>query len=494
MPPSLDRLRRDAKALHRAHAAGMSDARDRLRAHPPRPEGTGLRHADYLHVIAQEQGFESWPRLVFAAETIGLDRAGRQQALKRALFHGRNWQVDRLLAETPDLAAGLFGLEVALLDRAAVERRLAQDPAAATREAGPRRPILHLAFSRRIQAAPERRADMLAIAGLLLRHGADVNDAMPAAPGSTGRLSALYGALGHAGNLPLAEWLLAQGADPNDGESLYHATELGHHDGLKLLMRHGVRVAGTNALARMLDFDDLEGARLLLDYGADPGEGLPALHHAARRMRDGRFARLLIAHGADPARRWQGHSAYGLARIFGNAAFSEALAAAGHATPLDASETALAACAGGAPGASLASLPLGPEDRLLIARLIQFPGRLAHAKALAAAGLDPNAADETGLTPLQLAGWSGLPAAVDWLLACGPDLLHRNAYGGGIVETILHGAENAPRPEGADHAACLRAVLAAGAPVAPGLAQAATDPELADLLDARRPAGLSSPR
>ncbi len=56
----------------------------------------------------------------------------------------------------------------------------------------------------------------------------------------------------------------------------------------------------------MLDFDNLEGAQLLIDYGADPNEFAPdhpsgepiptisALHQAARRGRDGRFAELLL--------------------------------------------------------------------------------------------------------------------------------------------------------------------------------------------------------
>ena len=266
---------------------------------------------------------------------------------------------------------------------------LAADPAAATRAVGLRTPILHLAFSRHIHAAPDKRDDMLAIADLLVAAGADVNDAWTTGLASGFRLSALYGALGHADNMALAEWLLEHGADPDDGESLYHATELGHHEGLKLLIRHGVRPAGTNALARMLDFDDIDGVRLLLDHGADPnervpehpsGEGLPsipALHQAARRGRDGRFADLLLERGGDPLARWQGHTPYALARIYGNASFAAALAARGHATPLGPGRGAarrLRRRRAAPAGRRLADLDPGPEARRILTRVI------AHAR------------------------------------------------------------------------------------------------------------------
>ncbi|NNL35637.1 MAG: hypothetical protein HKP35_07450, partial [Silicimonas sp.] len=160
---SIEQLRRDAKALRKAYEAGDRNALRRVDAHVQR-NAPDLKHADFLHVIARENAFESWPRLVWAAETVGLDRAARQQRLKIAIYHGQNWVVDRLLTETPDLAADQFGLQCALFDRAAVEAALADDPSLAVREFGPRRPILHLAFSKRLQADPGLADDMLAIA------------------------------------------------------------------------------------------------------------------------------------------------------------------------------------------------------------------------------------------------------------------------------------------------------------------------------------------
>ena len=69
-------------------------------------------------------------------------------------------------------------------------------------------PLVHLAQSRMFRLWPEREGDMLAIARMLLDHGADVNRGAPAAQGSDHTLSPLYFAIGHADNMVLAEWLL----------------------------------------------------------------------------------------------------------------------------------------------------------------------------------------------------------------------------------------------------------------------------------------------
>ena len=475
MKHSLDYLRRQAKKLKRDFNQGERDAIARVRE--VLPEAASIRHAEALHVIAREQGHQSWPRLKLVIELSEMDRSARAERLKIALYLGQNWVTEDLLRTDPDLPAHNLGLQCALYDVDAVRRALNRDADAAVKMIGVRRPILHLAFSRHFKAAPARTDAMIAIAEALVAAGADVNDSYPAEPGSEHRLSALYGALGHAGNLRLAEWLLDRGADPNDNESLYHATELGHLDGLKLLMRHNVSTRGTNALARMLDFDDLDGARLLLDYGADPNEAvldhpsgqpidtIPALHQAARRGRDGRFAQLLLNHGADAAIIWQGHSAYALARAYGNASFAAALELASHGRKLGKAEAILAACAEGAApsGRPLADLTLDVEERRLLTRVILFEDRLAHAKALVAAGMDSNLPDEMGMTPLHLAGWAGLREHVAWLLTLEPDLSHVNDYGGDIVGTIVHGSENRLDTEERDHVGCARLALEAGA-------------------------------
>ena len=494
MTRSLDILRRQAKQLKRAYAEGATEAVARVRQ--VLPDVTALRHAQALHVIAREQGHPSWPRLKLAAEMAAMDRDARAERLKTALFLGQNWVVEDLLRADPSLGRYDLALCCALYDLEGVKAALERDPSAATRLIGRRTPILHLAFSRRLQAAPQGAEDMIAIAELLVAAGADVNDGFPSEPGAEHKLSALYGAVGHAGNMRLAEWLLERGANPDDQESLYHATELGHLEGLRLLMRRNVRTSGTNALPRMLDFDNLEGARLLLEYGADPNEAvlghpsgqpvdsIPALHQAARRGRDGRFARLLLAHGADPQAVWNGHSAYALARIYGSTSFAVALEEAGAATALSASEAALAACAQGAPppGRPLATPSLTDEERRVLTRMIIWKDRLAHAKALVAAGLDPNQTEEMGMPPLHAAGWAGLTEQVAWLLTLSPDLEHKNAYGGDALGTILHGAMHCPEAGERDHVGCARLALEAGAKLRRAELEAVMDEDLAGFL------------
>jgi ankyrin repeat protein len=261
-------------------------------------------------------------------------------------------------------------------------------------------------------------------------------------------------------------------------------------------MKHGVRTSGTNALARMLDFDNLDGLRLFLDYGADPNEAvldhpsgepiptIPALHQGARRGRDGRFAALLLEYGADPTLTWQGRTPYEVAAIYGNTSFAEALAAGGHATPLDPVAEVLAACGRGMPpeGRPLATEALDPEASRILTRVILWPDRFDQAKALVAAGIDPNVPEEMGMPPVHLAGWAGLPEQLAWLLSLGPDLSHVNDYGGDLLGTINHGSENRLDTETRDHVTCARLALEAGAPLRRSDLDGAMQEEMVDFL------------
>ena len=62
--------------------------------------------------------------------------------------------------------------------------------------------------------------------------------------------------------------LLEAGANPDDDESVYHATETADHTCLRLLLAAGARVEGTNALAHALDTEDPAKVRLLLEHDA----------------------------------------------------------------------------------------------------------------------------------------------------------------------------------------------------------------------------------
>ena len=475
MSQNIDRLRREAKTLKRNFAAGNPDARERVEA--VFADADALKHTQALHVIAREQGHKSWPQLKFALEVANMDREQRSERLRIALYYGQHWVTKALLEQDPDLPQSSLGLQIALYDKAAVEAALSADPEAATRRIGVRSPILHLCFSQHIHAEPERADNMIAIAELLVSQGADVDDSFPFEQGGEHRLSALYGALGHANNMVLARWLLDHGADPNDNESLYHSTELGHHDGLVMLLKHGAKTDGTNALARAMDFDDLEAARLLLEAGADPNEGalphpsgqpslaIPSLHQAARRMCSAEMARLLISHGADGTFAYRGHTAYALARMRGNPAIATVIEDAGQATQLDATEALLAAAADGRVEGKVDPAKLDDETKRMMCRVIGFSGRLDHIKRLQAIGIDPDWTDEMGMTAIHIAGWEGYPEAVEWLLTFDPDLSHENDYGGDLLGTIVHGAEFCPNRSSRDHIGCARLALEKGAPL-----------------------------
>jgi len=496
MENPLNSFRRKAKQLSRSYAAGDSAALRRIELHPPRSNTAELKHADFLHVIAQENNFASWPQLKMSIELDGLDRARILHRLKIAIFHGQKRVVESLLADTPDLADGTLGLEIALYRRKPVFDALATNPDVAVALLGPRRPILHLAFSKYIHARPELADDMIAIAEMLVEHGADVNDGMPSSEGSDHKLSALYGALGHANNIRLAEWLLNHGADPNDGESLYHSTELGHREGLRLLLDHGAKAAGTNALPRALDFNDHEAVQMLLDAGADPNEWngeevggekpwvIPALHQAARRMCDAKMAQLLIAAGSDTSRIYEGVTPYAMARVFGNAAVAKVIEQAGGSTKLSAEESLLARAAEGEmPNGQIteSSLPTAYSD--LLRSIIHLPGdRVAHARGLIHLGLDFDKPDGQGLTPGQIAGWEGLPDILAFFLSLGPDLDHVNNYGGTYLSTVIHGSENAPDRATRDHVSCARLLLEAGVPLSRQEIEFAGDEALSEFL------------
>ncbi|MEM9592017.1 MAG: ankyrin repeat domain-containing protein, partial [Pseudomonadota bacterium] len=100
---------------------------------------------------------------------------------------------------------------------------------------------------------------------------------------------------------------------------------------------------------------------------------------------------------------------------------------------------------------------------LILTRVILWEEALDHAKALVAAGIDPNVADEMNMTPLHLAAWAGLPEQTAWLLTLSPDLSHVNSYGGDLIGTIIHGSENRLDTEVRDHVACARLAFDAGA-------------------------------
>lgn len=266
----------------------------------------------------------------------------------------------RWLEERPDLVHGDAFLACAVGDHARVREAITADRDWVNRGNDlwrciecqgllgmpPLVAVTHSSFWR-IAAFRDR---LLTCARLLLDAGADANQSWSA--DGEQAVSALYGAAGKNHDPELTGVLLAAGANPNDGESLYHSLESANLACARSLLEAGAKVEHTNALHHSLDSDSPEALRLLLSFGGNPNEPsdhLDApLHHAIRRRRSLAHVEALLGAGADPlARTKDGVSAYKLAVTCGLTDVADLLRQSGAAEPLTDEEQFVAACASG---------------------------------------------------------------------------------------------------------------------------------------------------
>ena len=453
---NIEFYRKAAKALLKLARAGDRAANDRLKA-------TGITGEPHvLHVaqmaIAREQGFASWPRFIAFITESRLDFQGLVTRFISAATSDQRRARD-LLADHPDLRGAGVYVGLVLGDWQQVARAIEADPEFATRKSGPDsvEPLVYLCFSRFGHHHASEAADLALTVRLLLNHGADPDTSLES---EHGPLSCLYAACGLNGNVEITRLLLEAGADPNDGESLYHATEQPDLSCLKLLIQHGARVNGVNGLKHMLDWESPEGLRLLLDAGGDPNETNPqgdtALHWAVRRNRSPAVIDILLDHGADiDAVRRDGRTAYALAVVSGQTNVAEVLASRGADTRLSAIDAVVA----GQGGEVLKESALSPENARLLTHLAES-GNLAKVEALLEAGVPVDARGDGGITALHYACWRGNSALIKLLLAHGAPLdLADNMYKATPGGYLHHGATNCG--EG-DYAQSARLLIAAG--------------------------------
>ncbi|MHC4821319.1 MAG: ankyrin repeat domain-containing protein, partial [Planctomycetota bacterium] len=113
-------------------------------------------------------------------------------------------------------------------------------------------------------------------------------------------------------NPPLAEVLLYAGANPNDGESLYHACEtggVGNTEHLQLLYDHGLdRDALGFCVKHAVDYLDHGKVEWFLEHGADPNADplRSCLGHAIVRRSSASLLERILDAGGDPDARWNG--------------------------------------------------------------------------------------------------------------------------------------------------------------------------------------------
>jgi ankyrin repeat protein len=311
----------------------------------------------------------------------------------------------------------------------------------------------------------------------LLDRGADPNAFFT---NEYGRMSALYGAAGRVHHPGLTRLLLERGANPDDGESLYHATEAASPDCVRVLLDHGASVEGTNALAHALDEDRVEHVRLLLEAGADPADGA-YVAHAVRRGRGADVLRLLVEHGADVDRpggeTWRGHvplrTPYQHAVLRARDEVAEALAGLGAATDVDPADRAVGSVARGERPAS--PLPAEPDvdtqEVLILTALFEHPGLVIDL-------VGPDFRGVVGGSPvgslLHHAAWVGNAGLVRKLLEAGADP-SADCGSGQPLAWAAHGSQNWELA-GRDYVAVAERLADAGNPIEAGLMQDADGP------------------
>src|SRR5215210_5569709 len=475
----LDRARREAKRR-------VKDARAR---------GDALTLADAQHAIARELGAASWPRLVHRAEAEAIARDERAAQLVKEAVDGRRDHAEALLALDPGLGRERLDAALVLGEADRVRAALGREPGLATRPMGRRDwlPLLYVTHSAFLGG--ERTDGLLACAQALLDAGADPDSSWQH-PGF-GSLGALYGAAGVAHEPRMTALLLAAGANPDDGESVYHATETSDLRCLRLLLDAGARVDGTNALAHALDTEDPAKVRLLLEH-CSRSEVEPSLLWAIYRERSPEVIRLLVEHGADLEARDEANqrTPYGLAWRMGRRDLCDLLAELGARREVGPVDELIGLCfAGDRDGA----LRLAREDPERAERVrAEFFEALHQAAAegrATAVGILPDlgvAIDRPGQrggTPLHHAAWWGHGDVVDLLLARGADPHRRSESGTGATPLgwAAHGSFHSPGPVaggGTDHERIADALLAAGARIEPDMLDAAA-PALAERLRER---------
>lgn len=189
---------------------------------------------------------------------------------------GNLHEVNALLALHPEVAGASLHSAAVLGDEAGVRQFLQADPASVGAKAGPHDwdALTHLCFSRYLRLDPARSDGFTGAARALLEAGADANtgwfenDHQPTPEWE----SALYGACGLAHHPEVTRLLLDHGADPNDGETTYHAPESYDNRALAVLLT-SPKLSGASLatlLLRKSDWHDAAGTAMLLERGADP--------------------------------------------------------------------------------------------------------------------------------------------------------------------------------------------------------------------------------
>lgn len=474
--PDLDHLKKQAKHLLRDAHAGEGEALARVISALPAAKTIDLstyelKLHDAQSVIAREYGFLSWVELKRYVEWKRTSTAGRIGHWLAWCFEGSTRErrlARRMLDEEPELFARDPWFACILGDDRRVAAAFERDPDFATRPGGPvaMLPLVAVAHSKLIVDGNEE--GFLASARLLIEHGADVNATWidPRFPDNP--LSALYGAAGRSHNAALTKLLLDAGANPDDNESLYHSVETSDPTCTKLLITAGIRVNGTNALGRVLDFDRLDVLKMLLAQGGDPNEH-PWTHHAILRGRSLDHVKSMLDAGADPrAKNREGTSLYAYAEQFGRTDVTALLRSLGIAEEPSPEAAFVAACSRADTEAARRIIADRPDifDRLSERQLQLMPdlaaiGRIDAIRTMLVLGWPREIKTAWHATALNLATFQGDAELVTLLLDSGADWRTIHGFDDNTLGTLSFAsqAEEIADPAPRDYVGCARALV-----------------------------------
>ncbi len=467
---NLEYYRKQAKALLKASRSGDANAIERLYRYLPKPPDVPALHDAQL-TIAREQGFPSWPSFKAFIVASNLNFQELVAAFIGAATSDMR-RAEEILSAHPKIADAGFYVALVLGDHQTVDRVLTERPSLANAKSGPQNcePLAYLCFSRYGNARSNRAMQIVETARVLLRHGADPNTSLLTDDLPDNPLPCLYAATGLNNNADLGLVLLEAGANPNDGESLYHSTEHPDLACMKLLLRHGAEPNRANALKHILDREDSTGVQLLLDAGADPNGrnegGDTALHWAVWRGRSAEIITALLDRGADVnAKRKDGRTPYALAVLSGQKEIAALLKSRGANTYLSAVDQFVEASMNTAqPLTAPPNISALPEYAHLVPHLAAVHNTAA-VRALLAAGLPIDARGQHGGTALHWACWKGYADLVKLLIDHGASLdIKDDSFHAPPAGWMHHGTRNCGEP-GGDYAEITRLLIAAGAPM-----------------------------
>lgn len=318
--PSLENLKKQAKALLKACRNQNAEALTRLRAAHPRyariseirVNASEPRLSDCQLVLAREAGFDTWPQLKVAVEAAKRELPDQfveiaclcydDPRYDHRSFHAR---AHEMLRDNAWLSAAHIWSAAAAGNVPGVKAFLDSEPDLVTAP-GPHGwvPLICACYSRVKPLDPAH--STFEVAKVLLDRGADPNCYTmkyndPPGSDRARRFTPLAGLFGggstglanqppHPRGRDLAELLLARGANPADEMALC----INQNACLEMLLRHGLKpdVMGSDgitlmgrALSQSARIGDMEEVRLLLAHGARMDErfrGKTPWQHAMR--------------------------------------------------------------------------------------------------------------------------------------------------------------------------------------------------------------------